>query len=332
MEAPVPASALIHSATLVSAGIFLILRFSPIFEISTFSYIVLPVIGSLTAVYGGFIAMFTSDVKRILAYSTISHCGFLMVLCSTFMVEYVILYLYVHGFFKASVFLCVGNVIRFSKNYQDFRNMGQFYKYLPFECFMSFVCLANLAGLPFTLGFYIKHLLFLAITSNIYFYYIIFFNCFFGALTGLFYSYRLFYNVFFDFKKAKKAIYLNANQQSLFSFFYSNTSLLSNISILSLVLVSYFISCYLFVNFISFDNLFSDLNSQYYFLSYSNFFYPTSGLLFNLSFFNYFVLCIILIIVFYSNRSIFNSIYIINFSIIFSIFSIFFFIFYNIVL
>jgi NADH:ubiquinone oxidoreductase subunit 5 (subunit L)/multisubunit Na+/H+ antiporter MnhA subunit len=215
MEAPVPASALIHSATLVSAGIFLILRLLPLFELSTYAFFFVLIIGSLTALYGGFVAMFTSDIKRILAYSTISHCGFLMVMSMLFYNEFTILYLYVHGFFKASVFLCVGNVIRFSKNYQDFRFMGGFYKYLPFDCLFSFICLFNLAGLPFGLGFYIKHLLFITINNNSIIYYIVFFNCLIGAFTGLFYSYRLFYNVFFDFKKAKKAVYFNYNKKNL---------------------------------------------------------------------------------------------------------------------
>ncbi len=207
MEAPVPASSLIHSATLVSAGIFLILRFYPIFEYSYYSFIILPVIGSVTAAYGGLIAAFQSDIKRILAYSTISHCGFLMLLCSFNLNEFVVLYLYVHGFFKASVFMCVGNVIRISKNYQDFRRMGMFYKYLPFECFCAFVCLFNLAGLPFSLGFFIKHLLFLGSNNNIFLYYFVIFNVLIGAIAGLFYSHRLFYYVFFDFKKGKKAVY-----------------------------------------------------------------------------------------------------------------------------
>lgn len=167
MEAPVPASALIHSATLVSAGVFLILRFYPIIEFSYYSKLILPVMGSITAAYGGIVASYQADVKRILAYSTISHCGFLMLLCSFNVQEYTILYLYVHGFFKAAVFMCVGNVIRISKNYQDFRRMGMFSKYLPFECFCAFICLFNLAGLPFSIGFFIKHLVALGLSSSI---------------------------------------------------------------------------------------------------------------------------------------------------------------------
>jgi NADH:ubiquinone oxidoreductase subunit 5 (subunit L)/multisubunit Na+/H+ antiporter MnhA subunit len=149
MEAPVPASALIHSATLVSAGIFLILRLYPIFEHSTIFYLVTPIIGSITALYGGIVAYYQTDIKRILAYSTVSHCGFLMVLTVFGNIEYVLFYLYVHGFFKAIVFLCVGNIIRFCKNYQDIRRMGQLWCYLPFELSISILALINLSGLPF---------------------------------------------------------------------------------------------------------------------------------------------------------------------------------------
>jgi NADH:ubiquinone oxidoreductase subunit 5 (subunit L)/multisubunit Na+/H+ antiporter MnhA subunit len=208
MEAPVPASSLIHSATLVSAGIYLILRFNSFFELSLVAYYILPIVGATTAFYGGLCAMFQTDVKRILAYSTISHCGFLMVLCSFRTTEYTILYLYVHGFFKAAVFMCIGNVIRFSRNYQDFRRMGGYCKYLPFECFVSTVCLFNLAGLPFSCGFFIKHLLFTSLSNSIFLYYIILTLCILASLAGLFYSYRIIFYVFFDFKKGKKvAIY-----------------------------------------------------------------------------------------------------------------------------
>lgn len=126
MEAPVPASALIHSATLVSAGVFLILRFYSVFELSYFSYYIISIIGAVTAFLGGFISMHQSDTKKILAYSTISHCGFLMVVASSGLLEYCVLYLYIHGFFKAAVFMCVGNVNRFNKGVQDFKKMGFF--------------------------------------------------------------------------------------------------------------------------------------------------------------------------------------------------------------
>jgi len=232
------------------------------------------------------IAAFQSDIKRILAYSTISHCGFLMLLCSFNLNEFVVLYLYVHGFFKASVFMCVGNVIRISKNYQDFRRMGMFYKYLPFECFCAFVCLFNLAGLPFSLGFFIKHLLFLGNNNNIVLYYFVIFNVLVGAVAGLFYSHRLFYYVFFDFKKGKKAVYKYINRNSLYSVYYSNTSLASNCSILGLIFVSYFISFYLLINLCNINSNFSDYGNNLNYSNYFNLFNVYNGFLFNLSYLN----------------------------------------------
>jgi len=287
MEAPVPASSLIHSATLVSAGIFLILRLYPLFEASQYAFFILPLIGSLTAAYGGVVGAYQSDIKRILAYSTISHCGFLMLLCAFFINEYVVLYLYVHGFFKASVFMCVGNVIRISKNYQDFRRMGSFYKYLPFECTAAFVCLSNLAGLPFSLGFYIKHLIFLGYQSYFYFYFFIFFNTFVAAISGLFYSYRIFYYVFFDFKKGKKQVYYSLNKSNLFSYYYSNTSLLSNISIISLISASYIISFYFFYVLVGDTFILSDFGNFSNYTNYYTYFnHSYTGILFNYSYLN----------------------------------------------
>jgi NADH-quinone oxidoreductase subunit L len=261
MEAPVPASALIHSATLVSAGIFLLLRFTTLFELSSYAFTIIGVIGSLTAFYGGFVSAYQSDTKRILAYSTISHCGFLMVMYTTGVVEFVLLYLYVHGFFKAATFLCVGNINRFSKNNQDVKRMGQYYKYLPFDCLATFIGLINLSGLPFTFGFYIKHLLFIGLNMNYLLYYFVFINCLLGALTGLFYSYRLFYSVFFDFKKARKSIYNHSNQANLNSKYYSNINLSACFAIVGLMSVSYIISLYLVYIYLNVENNFSNFGN-----------------------------------------------------------------------
>ena len=331
MEAPVPASALIHSATLVSAGVFILLRLSFLFEYSYYSYYFIPFLGSFTACFGGLCSLYQSDIKKILAYSTISHCGFLMICYSTYIPEYTILYLYIHGFFKAAVFLCVGNIIRFSRNYQDFRKMGNFWKYLPFECFMTFLCLINLCGLPFSIGFYIKHLLVLGLNSNNIFYYFIFINILFGAVSGLFYSYRLFYNVFFDFKKCKKIIYNQSNRLNLKSFYYSNTSLASNISILLLIFFSYLISLYLFnifLNSSSFGeglNVYSLNNSQYE--EFNNILLLTIN---NISYFNWFIVFFIVLIFLSSWRKVYNFYNFYNFFSLFVFFIIFFYFFYNI--
>lgn len=261
MEAPVPASALIHSATLVSAGIYLLLRFTVLFELSHMSNSIVSVVGAVTAFYGGFTSMFQSDAKRVLAYSTISHCGFLMVIYSLGIPEYTILYLYVHGFFKAATFLSVGNVIRLSRNTQDFKRMGMYYKLMPFDCVISFVCLINLSGLPLTFGFFIKHLLFVGLKLSTPLYYFVLVNCVFGALTGLFYGSRLFYSVFFDFKKARKSIYIAANRSSLKSTYYMNTSRAATVAIVGLVLVSYYFSVFLVNLFLAKGSAYSDFSN-----------------------------------------------------------------------
>ena len=122
MEAPVPASALIHSATLVSAGIYLLLRFKFLIIELNVSYILIN-IGAFTAAYGGVVATAQTDVKKLLAYSTMSHCGFLYMLVG-FGDEYItISYLFLHGIFKAATFYCVGSFIRIYGS-QDTRLMG----------------------------------------------------------------------------------------------------------------------------------------------------------------------------------------------------------------
>jgi NADH:ubiquinone oxidoreductase subunit 5 (subunit L)/multisubunit Na+/H+ antiporter MnhA subunit len=261
MEAPVPASALIHSATLVSAGIYLILRLNKLFEVSYMSHVILLVIGSTTAFYGGFVSMFQSDVKRVLAYSTISHCGFLMTTLGLGIYEYTIIYLYVHGFFKAATFLNIGNVIRFSGNIQDFKKMGLYSKYLPFEAYATFVCLLNLGGLPLTMGFFIKHLVLIGMDGETFISLYVFINCFLGALTGLFYSSRLYFNIFLDKKKSRKANYYSTNRKNLKSTYYSNSSYAGILSILLLIILAYYIIIVMIFFFLSKNFFFSDLYS-----------------------------------------------------------------------
>ena len=326
MEAPVPASALIHSATLVSAGIYLLLRLTPLFELSKYAEIIIPFIGSITAFYGGIVSAFQSDTKKTLAFSNISHCGFLMVAYSTGVLEFVILYLYVHGFFKAATFLCMGNVNRFNRNIQDFKRMGGFYKYLPFECLASFVCMINLSGLPLSLGFYIKHLLFIGLNEHYILYWIIYVTLIVGATAGVFYSYRLFYSIFFDVKKGKKTIYMQANRVNLNSKYYTNTSLASNFAIFILIVVSYITTLYLYnLTLNKFYNL-SDLKTLNLNNGYSYYYQPDLNFLNTVSILNWFVIILIIAVIFvnwrityYYNQSLnnFNN---------FIIFSLFFFI------
>jgi NADH:ubiquinone oxidoreductase subunit 5 (subunit L)/multisubunit Na+/H+ antiporter MnhA subunit len=206
MEAPAPASALIHSATLVSAGIFLILRMAPLFELSILSSTLIPAIGAITAFYGGVVSAAQTDVKKILAYSTISHCGFMVLLSATFNLDLVLIYLYVHGFFKALLFLAAGSVMRFFKG-QDFRYMGGAYKYLPVECIISIFGFWHLSGGPLSFGYAAKHYIITSLEGNTLFTTFIIINVLISILASIIYSSRFVYFVYFDFKKAKKPIY-----------------------------------------------------------------------------------------------------------------------------
>jgi len=306
MEAPVPASSLIHSATLVSAGIFLILRFNFIFDATQYSKFIIPIVGSLTAVYGGICAAAQSDIKKTLAYSTISHCGFLMVLCSTEMNEFTILYLYAHGFFKAAVFMCIGNVLRVTRGYQDTRRMGGLLKYLPFEYFCAIIGVLNLAGLPFTFGFFIKHLLLVSLGDYIYIYYFVIFNSLLGAFSGLFYSYRIITYTFCDFKKGDKVLYFNLNRLGYNSFFYTNTTSASTLSILCLFFSSYVILYFLFKYLLAGNFLFSDFMNTTYLTNYYSITESPLGYLFNFSYINITVVFITLYLYFSKFRKFFR--------------------------
>ena len=298
MEAPVPASSLIHSATLVSAGVYLILRFNFIFDSTEFSKFLIPIVGSLTAAYGGVCASAQSDIKKTLAYSTISHCGFLMVLCSTEMNEFTILYLYVHGFFKAGVFMCVGNVLRVCRGYQDTRRMGGLVKYLPFEYFCIVIGVLNLAGLPFTFGFFIKHLLLQSLGTHMYVYYFVIFHSLVGAFSGLFYSYKLVTNIFNDFKKGNKSLYTNLNKNNYSSKYYTNSSVAGTLSIFCLfvsayVIIFFMLRCFMSGNFLFSDYINTTVLSNYYATVSSPY-----GYLLNFSYINITVIAIMISLIF----------------------------------
>ena len=299
MEAPVPASALIHSATLVSAGVFLIIRFYPILDLSFYFKIVAALVGALTAFVGGVSAVFQTDLKKILAYSTISHCGFLIFLCSFGQFKLVIVYLFVHGFFKAISFLCVGNIIRFSKNYQDLRRMGSLFKYLPAEFFFLIFSLLNLSGLPFFFGFYSKTLL-LAITDYLWLRDFIFCLILTSCITGIFYSFNILYYSFFDIKKARKSIYLDSSDETLKSFYYTNTTIASNVAIFFLIVSSCFLCGYLITFYLLNFNSAVDFYSFFIKIQEFNFSSLSLSLLLNYSFFYWVVIIFSIFLIFFT--------------------------------
>jgi NADH-quinone oxidoreductase subunit L len=159
MEAPTPASALIHSSTLVIAGIFLIIRFSILFEFTILTNYYLAVLGALTLSFGAITAAFQHDIKKLVAYSTISQIGYLVCGCGFCCYEEVLLYLIIHALNKAFLFILVGYIVHFFNGNTDMRQMGGVYLYSFDIIVLLFGVSFNLAGLPYSAGFLGKEFL-----------------------------------------------------------------------------------------------------------------------------------------------------------------------------
>lgn len=166
MEAPTPASALIHSSTLVVAGIFLIIRFSILFEFTILINYYLAVLGALTLSFGSVTAVFQNDIKKLVAYSTISQIGYLTCGCGFCCYEEVLLYLVIHALNKAFLFILVGYLVHFFNANTDMRQMGGVYLYSFDITVMLLGVSLNLAGLPYTAGFLNKEFLLFQILKD----------------------------------------------------------------------------------------------------------------------------------------------------------------------
>jgi len=159
MEAPTPASALIHSSTLVVAGIFLVIRFSVLFEFTVFTNYYMILLGALTLSFGAITATFQNDIKKLVAYSTISQIGYLVCGCGFCCYEEVLIYLIIHALNKAFLFVLVGYTVHFFSGNTDMRQMGGAYNYsFDIAVLLLGVCF-NLAGLPYSAGFLGKEFL-----------------------------------------------------------------------------------------------------------------------------------------------------------------------------
>jgi len=156
MEGPTPISALIHAATMVTAGIFMVARMSPLYELSTTALSVVLIIGSITALFMGFLGIVQNDIKRVVAYSTISQLGYMTVALGASAYSAAIFHLVTHAFFKALLFLAAGSVIIGMHHEQDMRKMGGLKKYMPITYWTTILGALALIGTPFFSGFYSK--------------------------------------------------------------------------------------------------------------------------------------------------------------------------------
>ena len=156
MEGPTPVSALIHAATMVTAGVFLVVRCSPIFEYSPFVLNIIVLVGATTAFFAGTIGLVQNDIKRVIAYSTCSQLGYMFFAAGLGAYHIAIFHLFTHAFFKALLFLGAGSVIHAFNDEQDMRNMGGVWKKIPYTYSLMIIGTLALTGFPFLSGFFSK--------------------------------------------------------------------------------------------------------------------------------------------------------------------------------
>ena len=206
MEGPTPISALIHAATMVTAGIFMVARMSPLFELSTTALSFIIIIGSITALFMGFLGIIQNDIKRVVAYSTLSQLGYMTVALGASAYSVAIFHLMTHAFFKALLFLGAGSVIIGMHHDQDIRNMGGLRKYMPITWITSLIGSLALIGTPFMSGFYSKDSIIEVVgMSNIPGAGFAYFSVLAGVFVTAFYSFRMYFLVFHGEERFGKA-------------------------------------------------------------------------------------------------------------------------------
>lgn len=197
MEGPTPISALIHAATMVTAGIFMVARMSPLFELSDTALSVVMTIGAITALFMGFLGIIQNDIKRVVAYSTLSQLGYMTVALGASAYSVGVFHLMTHAFFKALLFLGAGSVIIGMHHDQDIRNMGGLRKYMPITWITSLLGSLALIGTPLFAGFYSKDSIIEAVhESHLWGSGFAYFAVAAGVFVTAFYSFRMYFLVF----------------------------------------------------------------------------------------------------------------------------------------
>ena len=197
MEGPTPISALIHAATMVTAGIFMVARMSPLFELSDTALNLVMVIGAITALFMGFLGLIQNDIKRVVAYSTLSQLGYMTVALGASAYSVAVFHLMTHAFFKALLFLGAGSVIMGMHHNQDIRWMGGVRKYMPITWITSLLGSLALIGTPFFSGFYSKDSIIEAVAeSTLPAAGFAHFAVLAGVFVTAFYSFRMYFLVF----------------------------------------------------------------------------------------------------------------------------------------
>ncbi|HET6159185.1 MAG TPA: NADH-quinone oxidoreductase subunit L [Dongiaceae bacterium] len=159
MEGPTPVSALIHAATMVTAGVFMVCRLSPMFEYAPDAKIVVTIVGAATAFFAATVGLVQNDIKRVIAYSTCSQLGYMFFAAGVGAYGAAMFHLFTHAFFKALLFLCAGSVIHGMSDEQDMRKMGGIWKLIPWTYALMWIGSLALAGIPFFAGYYSKDII-----------------------------------------------------------------------------------------------------------------------------------------------------------------------------
>jgi len=197
MEGPTPISALIHAATMVTAGIFMVARFSPLYELSDTALSFVIVIGAIGALFLGILGIIQNDIKRVVAYSTLSQLGYMTVALGASAYSVAIFHLMTHAFFKALLFLAAGSVIIGMHHDQDIRNMGGLRKYMPLTWITFLLGTLALVGTPFFSGFYSKeHIIEAAGAANVWGARFAYYATLIGVFVTSLYSFRVYFLVF----------------------------------------------------------------------------------------------------------------------------------------
>ena len=218
MAGPTPVSSLIHSATLVSAGVYVLLRSSPLLEYSSTALIAITWIGSITAFFAASTGLLQNDLKRVIAYSTCSQMGYLFLACGLSQYNTALFHLVNHAFFKALLFLSAGAVLHATFDQQDQRRLGGFLPLLPFSYTSILVGSLSLMAVPFMTGFYSKDLILeLAFSQYVFHGSIAYWLGSISAGLTAFYSFRLVAMTFLTYPNSPKKIYESAHDAAIFA-------------------------------------------------------------------------------------------------------------------
>ncbi|MEQ8290423.1 MAG: NADH-quinone oxidoreductase subunit L [Gammaproteobacteria bacterium] len=213
MEGPTPISALIHAATMVTAGIFMVSRMSPLFELSETALSFILIIGSITALFMGLLGLVQNDIKRVVAYSTLSQLGYMTVALGASAYAAAMFHLVTHAFFKALLFLAAGSVIIIMHHEQDMRKMGGLYKKMPITWLTCFIGTIALIGFPGTSGFFSKDAIIEAVHhSTIYGSNFAYYAVLSGVFITALYSFRLFFMTFHGEERMDKETWMHLHE------------------------------------------------------------------------------------------------------------------------